>query len=173
MYVFSWMIRINKRSLSWNYALIQSLRLYIVRHKSYQFSPTINMSNITFESNLSTISTTTTLEKETSESFHHRPVHLFIAGFVITFQTFVIVKKYQRHRSKFEPVHLFQLNFLVDYAVLTFCNILLSSYGIEKAMTETAANIFCGLTNYLKYFTYILFFVTSVSFLMTDTNIFT
>ena len=87
------------------------------------------------------------------QDFEHRPGHLMIAFVVVGFMTFVIGKFYRRHKENMEPINMLKIHLLTELTLLTFCNLFLRSYGIEKLFSETGAKFYCAVTNFLNYYT--------------------
>ena len=89
----------------------------------------------------------------TMQTFQHHPVHLMISFVVTAFMTFVIGKFYGIHEESMEPIIMLKIHHLTEATLLTFCNLFLRSYGIEKVFLESGAKIYCIVTNFLNYYT--------------------
>ena len=87
------------------------------------------------------------------QTFQHRPDYLMISFVVTAFMTFVIGKFYGIHEESMEPIIMLKIHHLTEATLLTFCNLFLRSYGIEKVFLESGAKIYCIVTNFLNYYT--------------------
>ena len=88
-----------------------------------------------------------------SEGFQFRPAHLVIAILVITWMIFVIRKYYGRHKDNLEPIHILQIHFQIEFLLVTFSNIFIRTYGIEKIFSKNGSEVYCFLVNFLNHYT--------------------
>ena len=75
-----------------------------------------------------------------------------LTSLFICFKVFVIRKVYKRYQLNLDLLHLFQTNLLCDLTVISMCNTILKSYGLEKLLPEFAANFYCSIVNLLTHF---------------------
>ena len=84
-------------------------------------------------------------------------IYWFITGGwipLVSFQCFVIVKLYKRHKENMEPVHLFQINLLIEMMLSTCTAVLWKIYEkfLSNLLNDNSSFSLCILLNFLHYF---------------------
>ena len=84
-------------------------------------------------------------------------IYWFIFGvwmLLISFQCFVIVKIYKRHKENMEPVHLFQINLMIEMMLSTCTGVLWKIYEkfLINFLNDKSSFSCCIFLNFLHYF---------------------